>query len=392
MNASPRISIVLTVLALILCACGGSTPGGTQVVAEVPSKASAAPQQVVPPTPTLPTATSQPKPTATTAPTQTPVPTATSKPVEAGASRSKPLSLGTEFKGKDWAITVSDVIRGQDAAQAIAKANQFNTPPKQGFEYLIANVKLKNVSTKQEAQSASMAVDLHITGDKNIAYSRASVVPPKQLGGELFPNGAAEGQVVFEIPSDEKNLMFIVGELMSFDSKAMRFMAIDENARLVPDPALKAIKPTDLGKRRDTPAKIGDKLITGAWEFTIEEAIRGDKAAELAKKANQFNKPAQDDQEYVAVKVKARYLGGNEPDRGENINGGYLKITGEKNTVYESPSVVPPEPVLDATLFAGGQTEGWRVLSAGKDEKGLLVIFQPLLSFARDEARYIALE
>ena len=110
------------------------------------------------------------------------------------------------------------------------KANQFNKPPRQGFEYLIANVKLKNASDKQEAQSASFAIVcvLPVTRTSPIA---ASAVPPKQLQGELFPNGMTEGQIVFEIPSTEKNLMFIVGEMMSFDTKAMRFMAIDKDAK-----------------------------------------------------------------------------------------------------------------------------------------------------------------
>ena len=65
-------------------------------------------------------------------------------------------------------------------------------------------MKLKNISTKQEAQSASLAVDLRVTDEKNFVFSRVSVVPPKSLEGELFPNGATEGQDMFEIPSDEK--------------------------------------------------------------------------------------------------------------------------------------------------------------------------------------------
>jgi len=303
-----------------------------------------------------------------------------------------PLTLGTEFTGQTWSIVVSDVVRSQDAAEAIAKANQFNDPPRQGFEYLIANVKLKNISTKQEAQSASFAVDLRVTGDKNIVYSRVSVVPPKSLEGKLFPDGATEGQIVFEIPSDERNLMFIVGEMMSFDAEASRFIAIDQDARVVPDPALEDTKPTDIGKRRDNPAKINDTLVTEAWEFRLVEAVRGDKAAEMVKEANQFNDPAPDGQEYILVRLQARYLGSKKPDHRENISGSYLKITGERNVVYESPSVVPPKPELDATLFAGGETEGWEVLSASRDEKGLMVIFEPPFSFSSDSTRYISIE
>lgn len=392
MKPSRPVLIALFVLALMLSACGGSKPTPTTV----PQKAVATAEESAPQQQTTEITQSQPiptsKPTSTLEPSPTPAPTPTPKPVEAGTSRSNPLPLGTEFAGETWSIVVSDVVRGQDAAQAIAKANQFNDPLREGFEFLIANVKLENISTKQEAQSASLAVDLRVTGDKNLVYSRVSVVPPKSLEGELFPDGTTEGQIVFEIPSDEKNLMFIVGEMMSFDVEAMRFIAIDQDAKVVPDPSLKDIKPTDTGIQRDNPAKIGDTLVAGAWEFKVVDAIRGDEAARLVKEANQFNSPALDGQEYVLVRLKARYLGADNPDRGENISGSYLKIAGEKNVVYESPSVVPPKPELDASLFAGGEIEGWEVLSVSKDEKGLMVIFEPLFSFSGHDIRYISIE
>lgn len=392
MKASNNIIAALLISTTILLASGGCTPkpqeSDPQSQAIEATKLPAVDSATQAPS----TATLLPKPSSTPKPTQTPNPTATLKPIEPGTSRSNPLPLGTEFKGKDWSIIVSGVIRGKDAAQAIAKANQFNDPPRQGFEYLIANIQITNISDKQEAQSASFAVDLRVTGDKNIVYSRVSVVPPKSLDGELFPQGKAEGQEVFEIPSDEKNLMFIIGEMMSFDTDAMKFLAVDKDAKIIPDSLLKDIKATDLGKQRNNPAKIGDTLIAGGWEFKVVEVVRGDKAAEMAKKANQFNDPAPSDQEYIAINIKARFLGNGEPDRGENISGAYLKITGEKNVVYKSASVVPPDPALDATLFAGGETEGWEILSVNKDEKDLMVIFQPLFSFSKGDIRYILIE
>jgi predicted small lipoprotein YifL len=388
MKTYTHILIALIILALMVSACGGSGP----VPTKPPENAAATAQQLA--TQPQATETTQPQPTATPlpVPTSTPAPTATPKPAEAGTSRSNPLPLGTEFTGETWSIIVSDVIRGQDAVEAVKKANMFNDPPSQGFEYLIANVKIKNISKQQEAQSASFAVDLRVTGDNNIVYGPASVVPPKPFKGELFPDGVAEGQIAFEIPIEEKNLMFIVGEMMSFDTEAMRFITIDPDAKIVPDPSLRNIKPTDIGKNRDNPAKIGDTLIAGSWEFNLVEAIRGDKAAELIKEANKFNEPASEEQEYVLVKLKARYLGGDNPDRGENINGSFLDITGENNVIYEKPSIVPPKPILNATLFAGGATEGWEALSISKDEKGLIVIFEPLFSFSNEEIRYISIE
>ena len=176
---------------------------------------------------------------------------------------------------------------------------------------------------------------------------------------------------------------------MSDTSNAV-FFAIDKGANIVPDPALKNIKPTNLGNRRDNPAKIGDTLVSGSWVFKIVEAIRGDKAAELAQKASIYNEPAPEGQEYVAVRVTARYLGSDQPDHAERAENFRLKITGEKNVIYKSPLAVAPSPrLLGAELFAGGETDGWVILSVSKGEKGLLVIFESPGS--SDDARYIAI-
>ena len=62
--------------------------------------------------------------------------------------------------------------------------------------------------------------------------------------------------------------MFIVGEMMSFDTESMRFISVDQDAKVVPDPSLRDIKPTDIGKRRDNRAKMGDDI--GRWSMGIQ--------------------------------------------------------------------------------------------------------------------------
>ena len=258
--------------------------------------------------------------------------------------------------------------------------------------FLIANLTLKNISKEQKAQSTSFAVNLNVTGDQNISYRAIPAVPPEPLKGELFPDGTAKGQVVFEVPASEKNLMFIVTESMSFDTNLRQFIAIDPDASITPDPSLRKVAPTDIGRKRDTPAKIGETLVAGQWEFSILQTVRDNDAATLITEANQFNDPAPADQEYVAIRFKARYLGTDDPDRSENISGTFLKITGEKNVVYEHLPVVPPKPNIDSMLFAGGSAEGWTVASVSKGEKGLKLIFEPLFSFGQDNIRFITIE
>jgi len=54
--------------------------------------------------------------------------------------------------------------------------------------------------------------------------------------------------------------------------------------------------------------------------------------------------------------------------------------------------VVAPAPALDVNLYPGGEAEGWVVVSAPPDEKGLVLNIKPLFSFSESNARYVAVE
>ena len=122
------------------------------------------------------------------------------------------------------------------------------------------------------------------------------------------------------------------------------------------------------------------------------EVVRGKDAAKLAQEANQFNEVAPAGSEYIAVKLRVRAIGLDQPDVARQVDGSFLKITGEKSVVYEKPSVVAPAPELDAHLFPGGVTEGWEILSVAAGEQKLTLIFKPLLSFSADATRFLAIE
>ncbi len=386
----PRLPILLA-LALVLAACGGTT--APQTSAEPTSSAAApAAQATDAPEPTEAPPTTAPTDEPTEEPTPEPTEEPTPEPAEEGTSRSNPLPLGTGLRFETWAITVTSVMRGGEAAQLIQTTNQFNAPAPEGHEFLIADVQIENIGTKQEAQSATFAVDLRATGDRNILYSRVSAVTPKEFGGELFPGGTTEGQVTFAVPVDEKNLMLFVGELLSFDADARRFVAIDERATLTPAADLADIEPTEAGTARNAPAPLGETVVGEAWEVTVLEVKRGAEALAMATEANQFNKPPEAGMEYIAVRVRARYLGDDDPDKAEMISGGSLKVTGGNNKVYELVSVVPPEPAFDAFLFPGGETEGWDVLNVTEGEQNLVLVFEPLFSFSDDDTRFLALQ
>lgn len=372
-----RRSIAALCLALVLAACGGAP-------ATAPSAASATDAPAAAAATTAPAPTDAPQPTV--APEPTAIPTA--EPAEPGTSRSAPLKLGTELSFKEWAITITDVVRGKDAADALAKANQFNDPAPEGYEYLLTGVKVTNISTEQKPKDPAFGVDIRLTGDRNILYGRSAGVSPKPLEGELLPKGSAEGQLVFLAPSDEKNLMFRVGDLVTIDDTEYRYVAVDEGAAIAPPSNLPVA--SESGATRGAPAKLNEAVATDKYEVTVLEVVQGEDAAKKIAEANQFNDPAPEGQAYIAVRVKVR-AGGSSPDSVVNIDSNWFKVSGEKSVVYERPTVVAPEPSLDISLYPGGEAEGWVVVSAPPDEKGLVLNIAPLFSFSDDDARYVAL-
>ncbi len=306
-------------------------------------------------------------------------------------SRQNPDALGTEIRLDDWAVVITDVQRGEAAVQLVAETNPFNPPPEAGYTYLIATLQLTNVSTDPEARSAAFALNLRVTGQRNILYSRARVVPPTPLERDLFPGGTQVGQIVFSIPVDETNLMFCVQEIAVFHQCAA-FVAIDPGATLVPDQGLAAIEPNQAGSQRTAPAPMGELVITNDWELVVTDVVRGAAALELVQAANTFNTSPDAGMEYVAVKLRARLINSQRPDEVRSIDQLFLNITGEQNVVYERPLVVAPMPIFEAHLFPGGSIEGWEVFQVANGEQQLMLVFEPPLAlFARD-TRFLSLE
>lgn len=306
-------------------------------------------------------------------------------------SRRYPVPLETEIRLENWAVRITDVQRGESAVQLIAETNPFNPTPEAGYTYLIMTLQLTNISTDPEARSTAFALHVRVTGQRNILYSRASVVPPTPLEHDLFPGGTQEGQIVFSIPADEASLMACIQETMAWNQCAA-FVAIDPDATLVPDQRLAAIEPNQAGIERTAPAPRGEPVITRDWELVVTDVIRGAAASDLVQAANAFNPSPDAGMEYVAVKLRARLINSQHPDEARSIDESFLNITGEQNVVYERPSVVAPPPIFDAYLFPGGVIEGWTVFQVASGEQQLMLVFKPPLAiFARD-TRFLSLE
>ncbi len=328
----------------------------------------------------LPTATNNP-PTQT--PTAIPSPTSQSTPTPvqlSGASRANPLPFGSTVHQPPRQISVEEILRGNDALKNLQETDFFVLPLPDGQEYLLLNVRIKNIGTEDVEMTVS-PFDFSVTGDYLRRYSPDFML--SNLRGGLFPGGELNGTLVFAIAANEHNLLLISDPLGG--EYAPVFLALEDGAAIVSAP--QTILPTINGLSRSNPAQLGEEIITPEWKLTVNRIIRGEKAWQKILEANSFNDPPAPGMTYLLIEISAQYLGDSED--GEMIGSNDFKTTGSRNVVYLAPSVVEPEPTLDAILFPGGQVTGWIVMEAGDDEDALQLIFSP--GYSTDEDRFIQL-
>ena len=311
-------------------------------------------------------------------------------PIPNGLSRSTPYSRLQIVSVPNWDVTVLDAMRGDAALRAIRATNPLTDPAPAEMEYLLVKIRAKSTYADSIGHSISKD-DFRITGDRLINYPHASVVPPEpSLDATLPAGGETEGWVTYLVGIGEGNLILIFDELSNADEQDLRFIALDDGAKIGVDPALAAISPTDIGKERNNPAPLKQKMVNEDWEISVVDVIRGDAAAQMVSDANRSNTPPADGREYVVARIHLKYIGTTDTF----VPTQYLlfRTTDSLNVLYEHPAVIDPTPVLDAALFPGGEAEGWIVTQVAKGETGIMLVIDVLNDFSGAGKRFASLE
>jgi len=313
-----------------------------------------------------------------------------SGPTEIGFSRSNPFPNEGVVSGPNWDIEIVEVIRGQDAWTAIQSANQFNDPAPEGYEYLL--VQIKAVCTYEDDETHWFgSSDFNVTGSYHLVYNSSYAVNPEPgFDGEVYSGGEILGWASYLVREDETDLILILDEGANWDDDRYRYIAIDAGAAVTAPPDLKSIMPTQTGTSRGNPAAFGEQVITDDWEIQLLDVVRGDEAWMMVQEANQFNDPPEDGMEYVAVQAHIRNI--DSRDQSYMFDTYEFRSTGSASVLYDHPSVASPSPVLEGTLFPGGEYQGWFVVQAEVGEENLMVVYEPWADFTDENVRYLSLE
>ena len=109
----------------------------------------------------------------------------------------------------------------------------------------------------------------------------------------------------------------------------------------------------------------------------------------MVQETNQYNDPPEEGMEYVIIKARVRYIG--TEDETMNMNAFDFQTTGSEGVLYGVPAVVDPRPVLDVSLYPGGEYEGWMVMQVGEDEGNIVLIFDAMYDFFEENKRFLSL-
>ncbi|CAN0469133.1 unnamed protein product, partial [Phaeothamnion confervicola] len=142
-----------------------------------------------------------------------------------GADRSDPVPIGSAATIGDYSVSVLDVT--PNANEIIAAENQFNDPPKEGRQFLIARVSI--TYTGSDSGTPTFDLGFKAVGSRDVAYTTfddSCGVVPEGLNDapELFEGGEVEVNLCWSVETaDVDSLLMYVEPLLSFDEDRIWF-------------------------------------------------------------------------------------------------------------------------------------------------------------------------
>ena len=120
--------------------------------------------------------------------------------------------VNTQFKAE---IQVKEVIRGEDAWKMIQPVNPFNSPPRNGYEYLLAKIYFKLTDIPDGKNYELTPAAFNLISEKGKEYvDKPFVVPPDpELRTNLYKGADQEGWVIYELRADDRKPRIVFGRM-----------------------------------------------------------------------------------------------------------------------------------------------------------------------------------
>ncbi len=135
-------------------------------------------------------------------------------------SRLNPAPIGTaqtfSYSSylEDYTATcvIKSCIRGDRAWEKIEAANMYNDEPNEGMEYILAEVSLTLVSSKDDTAISFSSYSFDVYSSDSAEYESCFVVTPEPVfSGKVFPGGTLTGYVVFQVNKTDQHPKAVIG-------------------------------------------------------------------------------------------------------------------------------------------------------------------------------------
>lgn len=147
----------------------------------------------------------------------------------APGTRTNPLPLNTTARIGDWEVTILSVTK--DANEQVMAENQFNDPPAEGRQFVMAEVEATYVGEDSGTFWVDMSDKYYGASGNTFGSSMedsCGVIPNGMSDqGETFPDGTVTGNLCWSVPTDQIDGGAIIVEAsFSMDSDRV-FFAIE---------------------------------------------------------------------------------------------------------------------------------------------------------------------
>jgi hypothetical protein len=334
----------------------------------------------------------------------------TSWPAFAQDTREDPAPFGTPVMVGDWSVRVSRVQLNADSI--VLAANQFNDPPPDGFQFVMALLDATYLGPK--TGDLKWDADFKVVGLSNRAFDQGDPgcgVVPRDIYSvpEAYPGGRITANVCWAVPKSDIRSLVMFSDTLVGQSQGRKFFALSEpgstrasvdEAEAQPSATRTQIADARAAAGRDTrfggrhnPIPLGQSKAVGDWTIRVRSVIPD--ATNLVMAENSFNDSPARQNQFVLVQLDAR-LSGDVAESTTFWTDLSLKVLGPKSLAFgqsEADCGVIPDDIFSAPeVFPGGIIQGnacWEVRQVEADS--LLLIVEPNFGSSLDEPIFFSL-
>ncbi len=274
-----------------------------------------------------------------------------------------------------WKLTLSNLVRGADAAAQIAAVTDQNEPPAEGIDYLLFQVSATNAGQERIWIDYD---DFAVFGSSGIVRRSLELMPPgPMLQAAVEPGQSTSGWVVGAIESDDP------APVILFDSRLLTGFWADQVVATVaggsfPAAPAQPVAVNDAGSSPSAPVAANEPVVTADWQVELLQAVFGQDVYELT----DFRTQAVGDSDpslipqWAAIQVQVT----------NNRSGSavahfpataFSLSDADGAEILDVARLTPPLPDIAGDYLPGATRTGWAAFEQPVDFSGSLVRFQP---------------